>query len=48
MSTNGKQTWKNIDYSYTDGVYNVTVPAQKKGTIIDYYWEATDSLGNTW
>ncbi|TRO55432.1 hypothetical protein E2P71_02695, partial [Candidatus Bathyarchaeota archaeon] len=46
MSTNGKQTWKKIDYSYADGVYNVTVPAQKKGTIIDYYWEATDSLGN--
>ncbi len=47
MSTNGKQTWKNIDYSYSDGVYYVTVPPQKKGTIIDYYWEATDSLGNT-
>ncbi len=46
MSTNGKQTWKSLDYNYSDGIYSVTVPAQKKGTIIDYYWEATDSLGN--
>ncbi len=47
MSKDGKQTWKSIGYSYGTGIYSVEIPALKKGTICDYYWEATDSLGNT-
>ncbi len=46
-STDNTQTWKNIGYSYAAGTYMVNMPSQKKGTICDYYWEATDSLGNT-
>jgi len=47
MSTDGKTSWDNMPYSYAYGKYVVEIPAQKKGTICDYYWEATDSLGNT-
>jgi len=47
MSTDGNQTWRNMEYSLFDGVYSVAMPALKKGTICDYYWEATDVLGNT-
>lgn len=47
MSTDGKQSWDEVSYSYAYGKYSVNIPALKKGTICDYYWEATDSLGNT-
>ncbi len=47
MSTDDKQTWDFVDYSFSDGIYSVEMPALKKGTICDYYWEATDVLGNT-
>jgi len=47
MSTDGKISWDCMPFSYASGKYVVEMPAQKKGTIVDYYWEATDSLGNT-
>ena len=47
MSTDGKQTWENIDYSFSTDLYSVEIPPLKKGTICDYYWEATDALDNT-
>jgi len=47
MSTDGKQTWKKIDHSVNPDIYSAELPALKKGTICDYSWEATDTLGNT-
>ena len=45
-SVDGNETWRTITATEDGDEYNATVPGQKGGTVINYYWEAFDSLGN--
>ena len=46
-SVDGGKTWSMAPYTSKTDLYNGTIPGQDGGTVIDYYWEATDLMGNT-
>ena len=46
-SVDGGKTWSVAPFTSKADMYNGTIPGQNGGTVIDYYWEATDIMGNT-
>ncbi|MCK4437938.1 hypothetical protein KAV47_02585, partial [Candidatus Bathyarchaeota archaeon] len=46
-SVDGNKTWSMAPFTSKADMYNGTIPGQDGGTVIDYYWEATDVMGNT-
>jgi hypothetical protein len=45
-SVDGNETWRTLTAEQDGDIYHVSVPGQKGGITINYYWEAFDSLGN--
>ena len=45
-SVDGNETWRLMMAEGSGDTYSVTVPGQDGGTVIYYYWQAHDSLGN--
>lgn len=41
------KTWSMAPFTSKDEAYNGTIPGQVGGTVINYYWEAEDTLGNS-
>ena len=39
-------TWRSLPWEQNGTIYTVQVPPQPEGTIINYQWTASDSLGN--
>jgi hypothetical protein len=46
-SVDGNKTWSMAPFTSKADMYNGTIPGQDGGTVIDYYWEATDIMRNT-
>jgi len=46
-SVDGGKTWSMAPFTSKADMYNGTIPGQDGGTVIDYYWEAMDVMGNT-
>ncbi|MCW4049484.1 MAG: hypothetical protein NWE89_07075 [Candidatus Bathyarchaeota archaeon] len=46
-SVDGNKTWQEAPYTSKISLFNGTIPAVEGGVTVNYYWEATDSLGNT-